>query len=87
MIASQRNRQDWRLAHRRIGPNGHGQEIKRRLIYKDDRTLFLCGFFFNAATRCSRQVWIACASRWLARLSGFCTLCLIACRRRLQWVG
>src|SRR5258708_17330047 len=87
MITGQRNREDRRLADRRIGANGHGQEIKRRLVYTDDRPLFLCGLFFNAATRCSRQVWIACTSRWLARLSGFWTLCLMALSRRLQWVG
>lgn len=87
MITGQWNRQDRRLANWRIGPNGHWQEIKRRLVYKDDGTLFLFGLFFNAVTRCSRQVWIACASRWLALLVGFWTLCLMALRRRPQWLG
>lgn len=87
MVTGQPYRQDRRMSNRRVGPHSHGQEVKRRLIYKDDGTLFLFRLFFNSATRCSRQVTIACASLWLARLSGFWTLCLIACRRRLQWVG
>ena len=78
MIAGQGNRQDGRLTHWRIRPHSQGQEVKRRLVYKDNGTLFLFRLFFNSATRCSRQVWIACASCWLARLSGFWTLCLIA---------
>ncbi len=84
MITGQRNREDRRLANRCVGPHGHRQEVKRRLVYKDNGALFLFRLFFNSATRCSRQVWIACTSRWLARLSGFWTLCLIALRRRLQ---
>lgn len=87
MVTGQPHRQDRRVSNRRIGPYSHGQEVKRRLVYKDDGTLFLFRLFFNSATRCSRQVWIACASLWLARLSGFWTLCLMALRRRLQWVG
>ena len=87
MVTGQPHRQDRRVPNRRIGPHSHGQEVKRRLVYKDDGTLFLFRFFFNSVTRCSRQVWIACASLWLARLSGFWALCLIALRRRLQWVG
>jgi hypothetical protein len=87
VVTGQRNSQDGRLPHGRRGSHGHGQQVERRLIYEDDGTRFLFRLFFNSATRCSRQVWIACASRWLARLSGFWTLCLIALRRRPQWVG
>lgn len=87
VIASQWNGQDGGLTHWRIRAYSHRQQVKRRLVYKDDGTLFFLRLFFNSATRCSRQVWIAWASRWLARLSGFWTLCLIALRRRLQWVG
>lgn len=87
MVTGQRHGQDGCLPNWRIGAHGHRQEIKRRLVYTDDGTRFLFCLFFNSATRCSCQVWIAWASCWLARLSGFWTLCLIACRRRLQWVG
>jgi hypothetical protein len=87
MVTCQLDGQHGGLSSWRIGPNDHGQEIKRRLVYKDDGPLFLFGLFFSSAARCSRQVWIACASRWLAWLSGFCKLCLIALRRRPQCVG
>src|SRR5579883_3290128 len=80
VIVGQGNRQNGRLTHWRIRAHSQRQEIKRRLVSKDNGTLFFLRLFFNSVTRCSRHVWIACASCWLARLSGFWTLCLIACR-------
>jgi hypothetical protein len=87
MIARQRDFQNRCLPHRSIGAHHHGQQVKARLVYKDDRALFLCGLFFSSTARWSRHRWIAASSRWVARLSGFCLLCLILCRRREQWVG
>lgn len=87
MIASQGNRQDRRLPYRCIGPHGHGQQVKARFVYKDNRTILCFGLFFSSTEWWSRQTWIASSLRWLARVSGFCRLCLIACRRREQWVG
>lgn len=87
VVTGQRDGQDGGLSHRRIGSHSHRQEIERRLVYEHDGTGFLFRLFFSSITRCSRQVWMAWASRWLARLPGFWTLCLMALRRRLQWVG
>jgi hypothetical protein len=87
MIASQGNFQDGRLSHGSIGAHRHGQQVKARLIYKYDRAFLLFGLFFNSTEWWSRHSWMACSSRWLARVSGFCRLCLMAERRRPQWVG
>jgi hypothetical protein len=87
MITGQCDLQHGRLADRGIGPHHHWQQIKSRLIYKDDGALFLFGLFFSSAERCSRHSWIAASSRWLACSTGFCRLCLILCRRREQCVG
>jgi hypothetical protein len=87
MIAGQGDRQHRCLSHRSVGPHSHRQHIQSRLIYKDDRALFLFGLFFTSSEWWSRHTWMACSSRWLARVSGFCRLCLMAERRREQWVG
>ena len=87
MIASQGNLQDGRLSHGSIGAHRHGQQVKARLIYKHDRAFLLFRLFFSSTEWWSRQVWMACSSRWLAYVSGFCRLCLMAARRREQWVG
>lgn len=63
MVTSQRHGEDRRLAHWRIGAHRHGQQVKRRRIYKDDGARFLFRLFFNSATRWSHQVWMDCASR------------------------
>ena len=61
VITGQRNSQDGCLTHGCIAAHGHGQEIKRRLVYEDDGTLFLFRLFFTSAPRCSHPVWRACA--------------------------
>jgi len=87
MIASQFHRQDRRLSNRGVGPHCHRQQVKSRLIYKNNGALFLFGLFFSSTDRCSRHRWIAASSRWVARWIGFWRLCLIVQRRRLQCVG
>ena len=46
MIARQWNFQNRRLPDRGIGVHRHGQQVKARLVYKDDGALFLDGLFF-----------------------------------------
>ena len=87
MITGPFDLQHRRLPDRGIGPHRHGQQIKSRLIYKDDGALFRFGLFFSSTERCSRHSLMAVSSRWLARSTGFCLLYLILCRRREQWVG
>lgn len=87
MITGQRHGQHRCLSHRSVGPHGHWQQVKARLIYKDDGAFLLGGLFFISTEWWSRQTWMACALRWVARVSGFCRLCLMAARRREQWVG
>ncbi|SRR5216683_3499554 len=87
MIARQGDFQNGRFSHGSIGAYRHGQQVKARLIYKHDRAFLLFGLFFNSTEWWSRHTWMACSSRWRARVSGFCRLCLIAERRREQWVG
>jgi hypothetical protein len=87
MIARQWNLQHRRLPHRSVGADRHGQQVKARLIYKDDGAFLLVGLFFSSTQWWSRHTWMACSLRWLARVSGFCRLCLMAERRREQWVG
>jgi hypothetical protein len=83
VITGQLNFQDGRLAYRCIGAYRHRKQIKSRLIYKDDRSLFLLGLFFSAGHRSSFQAAIAVSSRWVAFWMGFCRLCLMRRRRRL----
>lgn len=87
VITGQFDRQHGRLSDRRVGSYRHGQQIKGRLIYENDCAFFLFGLFFSSTQWWSRHTWIACSSRWVARVSGFCRLCLMAERRRPQWVG
>jgi len=85
MVTGQLHFQDGRLAHRRIGAHCQRQKVKRRLIHKDYRALFLLGLFFSAGQRSFFQVAIAASSRWVAFWMGFCRLCLMRRRRRLPW--
>lgn len=87
MVMGQFDAQDGRFASRCIGAYRHRQEVKGRLIDKDYRAFFLFRLFFNSGQRCSFQVWMAISSRWLAFWMGFCRLCLMPRRRRLQWAG
>ena len=87
VVSGQRDAQDRRLAHRGIGPYRQGQQVKARLIYKNELSLFLLGFFLRAGQRSSRQVLIARSFLWVASSTGFWTLCLTARRRRLQCAG
>ena len=74
MIGAELDAQERSLPTRGIGPHGHGQQIKTRLIYKNDGSFFLLSFFFSAGQRSSFQPLMAASSRWLARCTGFCTL-------------
>lgn len=85
MITGQLDAQDRRFPYGRIGVDGHGQKIKRRLITKDDRPLFLFGLFFSAGHRSFFQAAIAASSRCVAFWMGFCRLCLRRRRRREPW--
>ncbi len=87
MIARQWDAQHRRLSPRRIGAHRKGQQVKTRLIYKNDSSLFLLGFFLRAGQRSSHQAVMACSFLWVATSTGFCWLCLMARRRRLQWAG
>lgn len=87
MIPGQFDLQQRRLPDRGRGPHRHGQQIKSRLVYKDDGALFLCGLFFSSTERWSRHSLMAASSRWLARSTGFWQLYLILHRRREQCVG
>jgi hypothetical protein len=83
MVTRQLDAQGGRLAYRRIGANGHGQEVKGGLIDKNYRPLFLLGLFLRAGHRSSFQAAMAVSSRWVAFWMGFCRLCLRRRRRRL----
>src|SRR6266567_3167537 len=85
MITGQLDFQHGGLAYRCIGTHCHGQKIKRRLIDKNYRPLFLFRLFFSAGHRSSFHAWMAISSRWVARVMGFCRLCLTRRRRRLAW--
>ena len=87
VVTGQRDAQNRRLAYRGIGAHRHRQQIKARLIYKNNLSLLLLGFFLRAGQRSSRHVLMACSFLWLASSTGFCWLCLMARRRRLQWAG
>ena len=87
MITGQCDLQHRRLPGRGIGPHRHWQQIKSRLVYKDDGALFRFGLFFSSTERCSRHRLIAASSRWLARSTGFWQLYLMLRRRREQCVG
>src|SRR5512144_138927 len=87
MITGQFDLQHRRLSDRGVGPHRHGQQIKSRLVYKDDGALFRCGLFFSSTERWSRHSLMAASSRWLARATGFCWLDLSLQRRREQCVG
>ena len=87
MVMGQFDAQDGRLAKGSIRPYCQWQQVKCRLIYENDRTLFAPGLFFSSSHRCSFHLWMAASSRWVAFWMGFCRLCLQARRRRLQWAG
>jgi hypothetical protein len=87
VIVGQFHRQDRCLAYRRIRAHRHGHQVKRGLIYKDNRTRFVFGLFFNASQRSSFQALMAASSRWVAFWMGFCRLYLRRRSRRLQWAG
>jgi hypothetical protein len=87
VVPGQGHAQDRRFAHRGISTDGQRQQVKARLIYKNDLSLFLLGFFLRAGQRSSRQVLMACSFLWVASSTGFWTLCLTARRRRLQCAG
>src|SRR5262249_298829 len=61
--------------HRRLPDRGGGaprprQQIKARLIYPDEGSLFLGGLFLSAGHTSVCQAAIACSSRWVARSMG-----------------
>lgn len=87
MIAGQFDLQPRGLPDRGIGPHPQRQQVKSRLVYKDDGTLFCCSLFFNSTECWSRHSLMAASSRWLALSAGFWQLYLILHRRREQWVG
>src|SRR5260370_2875655 len=72
MIPGQWDLQDGRLTHGCIGAKRHRQQVKSRLIYENDRPLFVFRLFFSSSQRCSFQPWIAASSRWVAFWMGFC---------------
>lgn len=85
VITGQFDTQGRRFPDRRIGVDGHRQKIKRRLINKDYRPLFLFGLFFSAGHRSFFHAAIASSSRCVAFWMGFCRLCLRRRRRREPW--
>ena len=87
MIPGQLHPQHGRLPTWRVGAHCHGQQVKTGLIYEDDRSFFLFGLFLSAGQRSAFQLRIASSLRWVARCTGFWTLCLRARRMRLQWAG
>src|SRR6266568_9103948 len=87
MVTSQLDFQNGRFANGGVGAYRQRQEIKSRLIYKDNGTIFLFGLFFSAGHRSSFQAWIATSSRCVAFWMGFCRLYFTPRRRRLQWAG
>ncbi len=87
VIARQLDLQAGGLPDRCVGPHKHRQQIQRRLIHKDDGSVFFYRLFFRAGQRSSFQVAMAASSRWLAFSMGFCRLCFNVRRRRLQWAG
>jgi len=72
MVSRQFDVQDRRLSDRGIRPNRHWQQIKRRLIYKDECPIFVFGLFFSCFHCSSCHVWIAISSRCVAFWMGFC---------------
>lgn len=85
MVMGQRHLEDWGVSYRGLGANRHRQQIEARLVYKDDGASFLISLFLSVGQRSVFQRVIAASSRWLARTTGFCTLCPHARNNRLQW--
>lgn len=87
MVSCQRKTQDRCFAPRSVSAHGHRQQVKPRLVYKDNLSPLLLGFFLRRGQCSSFHILIASSFLWVALLTGFCTLCLMARRRRLQWEG
>jgi len=87
MLMGERHGEDRRLPARRPGPHGHGQQIETRVVYPDDGSPFLSGFFSSAGQRSCHHAWIAVSSRWVARARGRWTLCRTACKSRRTCAG
>jgi hypothetical protein len=87
MVASQGNVQHRRLSHEAEVRTAMGNREKPasspKTIVRSSSLAFCC----HATTWWARHTWMACSSRWLARTSGFCRLCVMAERRRPPWVG
>src|SRR6266851_5303044 len=87
VVVRQRHAQDGRVPTRRPGAHGHRQQGEAGLIYPDDGASFGGRFFSEAGHRSCHQAAIAAASRWVARVTGRCTLWCTACSSRLTCAG
>src|SRR6266852_7151079 len=87
VVVRQRHAQDGRVPTRRPGAHGHRQQGEAGLIYPDEGASFGGRFFSKAGQRSCHQAAIAAASRWVARVTGRCTLWCRACSRRLTCAG
>ena len=70
VVVGERHSQDRRLPLWRPSPHRHGQEVEARLVYPDDGSPFLGGFFPRAGQRSCHQAWMAASSRCAARAWG-----------------
>jgi len=52
VITGQFDLQHWRLPDWGVSPHRHWQQVKSRLVYKDDGTLFCFGLFFYVGKLC-----------------------------------
>jgi hypothetical protein len=87
VVAAQGEAEDRRLAARRVGADGAGEEVEARFVDPDDRPTLLVSPLFRAGQRSVRQASITASFRWLARAIGFCTLQPAARRSLPTWLG
>src|SRR5438477_6562341 len=74
VVAGQGDRQEGRLAPRRVGADPCGEEVEAGFVDPDDRAAFVAGFFSRAGQRSASQASILAWLRWAARTSGCWTL-------------
>jgi hypothetical protein len=73
MVARQGHGQDRGLPAGGVGAHRPGRQVKAGLVYPDEGAPFAGRFFLSAGRRSSVHVRMAAASRWAARVMGFCT--------------
>ena len=87
MISCQRHPQHGRLAPWRVTPHDARQQVEPGLVYPDDNPAFGSALFLSSGQRSPYHTAIACSSRWVARMIGFCGVQPRWAKIRLTWAG